>query len=316
MGDYKLYSEDNSLVSKYLNRFTESVADLLSKKVPFQVIYIMPILFLFSGFASLFIYSINQFWFVPLIAVGYIVLNSIAQQYVHKRKKASIATELLDALLGVISLGVFSLLFEGLFATKSWTFLIFVSIGLLANSLTYYQQFKTGKLSTLRLGKQEVMIVLAGIILLSNIPEAYEYYHLTIGSYILFDFVLILFSFAIVVSMVRVLVRLQNVTYGIWLFFAAMLIIMIFCLLTLTLTQSIIVLTLYTALYCIKLKTATLLDGLERSTGLFTPVVLIASYFMQSLYPTNTFIIITAYLGFSLIMFCYKSRKMMQQSSE
>lgn len=316
MNQYKLYRENKSVVNGYLSKYLNKVASSLPDGIPLVIGLLLPSVFLYTGFFLFNYCGLQDSWLAPLLVVCFVLFNALSVQYLIVKKMFTANTEMLYGGLNIINLGVFSIMLSGILAVDELNYLIFASLGMLSASLTYYQQFKTGTLVIPRIGQTELLLLLALIIGLSNLKPAYDYYNIPIGSFILFDVVVLLTSGGLILFIVRLLKATKNVTYGVWLFIGSVVITTIFSTLSLSVLQSIIVITVYCATYVLKLKTATLLDGLERSAGLFTPLVLAAGYFMDSLYPQNTFIIVMAYLGFNLLLFCYRTLNRQKAASE
>jgi len=318
MDQYKLYRENNSVVNARLNKYINTMVNYLPGGLPRFLVLLLPSAGLYIG---VFVFNYcplemaNQ-WFAPMLVVLYVLLSALCSQYLLNNNMFTANTEVVFGGLNIINLGVISTMLISLFEINELNYLIFISLGLVCASLTYYQQFKTGILTIPRIGQTELLLILACIVFLSNLKPANDYYNLPIGSFILFDVVILLISFGFLLYALRLLVATKNVTYGAWLFIGSVVITTIFAALSLSLVQAIAVVSIYCAIYAIKLKTATLLDGLERSAGLFTPLVLITAYFMESLYPRNTFIILMAYLGFNLLMFCYRTFARQKTASE
>ncbi|MEP2770948.1 MAG: hypothetical protein ABJH05_02285 [Fulvivirga sp.] len=318
MDQNKLYRENNSVINTRLGKYIKTIANYLPGGLPRFLVLLLPSAGLYIGVFVFNYYPLgmSNHWFAPMLVFFYVLLRALCSQYLLSNKMFTANAEIVFGGLNIINLGVITTMLINLFAINELNYLIFSSLGLVCASLTYYKQFKTSILIIPRIGQTELLLILACIVFLSNLKPANDYYNLPIGSFILFDVVILLISCGFLLYALRLLVVTKNVTYGVWLFIGSIVITTIFAALSLSLIQAIIVITIYCASYAIKLKTATLLDGLERSAGLFTPLVLVTAYFMESLYPRNTFIILMAYLGFSLLMFCYRTFARQQTASE
>lgn len=309
MSENKVNFNNNSMIWAYINGPIKKIADNIASQINPWIVLLTPSVLLYLGFV------LSEYWagdltdsmIQPLIGLCYVITYLISWYYLFVKHHLKPVIEVISGGLNVLNVGLFYLMFSSSFPIQNHVFIVFVSLGLLSMAISYYNQFKTGRLTIPRLGKLEIISIAMLVLLVSNVEAASDYYRLNIGQFILLDLIIMMISVGMLLFILEVLLSTQHVTYGIWLFISALVLITLFGVLTLSMIQVIIIVTLYSVLYSLKLKTATLIDGLERSAGLFTPLVLIVGYFMDSLYPKNTFIIVVAYLSFNLVMFTYRT---------
>lgn len=186
---------------------------------------------------------------------------------------------------------------------------------LLVTVLTYqafyiYAYFKDNRAGLSFVKELKWIVLIATVVIISSFSQVNTY---EILFFTIYEWLLIILTAVGLAGAIYKIIKVAHLTYGVWLFVGSIIVTALFTSLLFTPLQQTIVLGLYGALYSGKLLRASLIDGLERSTGLFTPLVLIVSFYMESLFPTHTFLIITAYLYFNMFLLTFRSSRKMEE---
>jgi len=305
---------NRSLIKPFLDqRIIEPLSNLLPRSLhPQWLSFVASILLYISGYLVVSkVTGSMQGIFIGLLWLGYTIFNSMMEAQIKRTEVSESLTYFIHFCFKSISTGMLLFVFIMQFEImEMWLISGCVLVTYLAQAMVFYERFKTGKAIIEKFGEFEVLIIGALLIAASSSRSIQNSLstELFLGVNTA-DYLLIIFSFSCLITTIKAIARNPHVTYGIWLFVLISIINAVFSVLMFSVTQTIVVIAAYGAWYVVKLVVAGLVDGVERSTGLFTPLILILGYFMHDLYPTNTFIIVTAYIGLNLALLIYRASK-------
>lgn len=131
-------------------------------------------------------------------------------------------------------------------------------------------------------------------------------------SFALSEWFLILFILLLFVRSVLWLKKLKLINFGIWLFLVAFFLIVTFGPMVLSEFQFLCILGIYGSWYALKLAQARIIDGVEKSTGLFTPLIMVVSHFMDSLGGYYMFYIVLVYLVTNVLLLYIRSYRIIK----
>ncbi|MDX1627361.1 MAG: hypothetical protein R3345_01610 [Fulvivirga sp.] len=224
--------------------------------------------------------------------------------------------EFLDHYLGAFNFGLMLYIYTLTFRVQhEWLLAMLLFSGYFALSLGFYGQFKTGKLIQPRI-REAFILFIALLFFLNSFPDITTVLQLQVfNNLTLAEIVLIICMIGLLIFSVFVLIKIKStITYGIWLFAAVLAMVCCFSVMIFSRVQLLILITMYACWYIGRLKRARLINGVERSAGLFTPLILIVAYFWDRLNPTPTFIIVLAYIALNSIILLFSSLRYLFQS--
>lgn len=252
----------------------------------------------------------------PYLPMLLMILSLIFKRLVIVANDRKTSIGLVANSLNSINYGLFFLIAFQYFSTSQWLFFVIVILLAYAVSAFYnYDRFKSNTYLALNISSSDIAIVFIVLILISRYAAARDFMQKPlIGIFNMVDVVNIFMGFVLFVYLIRLIRKVPHLTYGIWLFIGSFLAISAFGYQYFTPFQLTVLLALYGGWYVSKLNVAILVDGVERSTGFFTPIMVVVSYFMESLSMTNTFIIITVYMLFNIAVLLVKSIKTLKSA--
>jgi len=251
----------------------------------------------------------TNFLIIPVLILIYLIGDHLDGAQAERTKTSSALGEFIDHYLDTFNAGILTYIFFSLFnISELWSLGVVLFSTFAALVGVYYEQFKSGWLINGKVGYFELMISCAFLIFLSYFDPVYN---LTVSALIadisILKLLLGFISIGAVVKFINIIQRVDHVTYGIWLFVVLLSVTAVFGVLIFNVFQMSIVITLYAGWYAGKLMTAHLVDGVERSAGLFTPLILVVVYLLESLNSENTFVIIISYLLINIFLLVYRN---------
>ncbi len=248
----------------------------------------------------------NNRLIIPLFLSVYLIGRELDNA--HKEKWKSALVEFWKHLIQAMASGV---LLYILFIVFQMNNVILFSVALLFTYLsdvaTFYEQYKTGWFVVDSIGTLEKTFVAVLLLVVSYFDIVYDFFLLERFSGLsLFELFFALWALTSLITFIKTITRIANLTYGIWLFVILLFIVTSFSTLLYSALGLALIVTLYTSLYIGKLKRAHLVDGIERSPGIFTPLFLIIVYFTDDFFDINTVYVITIYLMISILVLAYR----------
>ncbi|WP_157493844.1 CDP-alcohol phosphatidyltransferase family protein [Fulvivirga imtechensis] len=216
--------------------------------------------------------------------------------------------ELIDHFFEVFNAGaIIFIAFHWFGFAHLWILIVAVSSTLLVSMAKFYEQYKNNIRIIDELGLFELKILLMTAILFSYFPQVYEFLHLNVAKgYSIIESVFMIAILGGLLSFVRTFQRISHATYGFWLFIFLLLVVLATSVLVFDVALASIVILLYGGLYIGNLLIGQLIDGAERSPGLFTPLFLIIHLATGYFNPQNTFLILVIYLLVNLLLAIFR----------
>jgi len=320
MRSYEYRCKDYSLLTPLFKQvFVTPLVGLLPVGLPANIITIISNCFFYLAFYLAIdkeLLGNLNFIVIPILLLAYLVGNHLDGAQARRTKTESALGEFCDHFPGAFNNGFLIFILFSLFTvTEQWLIGVVLFTSYLAHTVAFYEQFKSGWLIFETLGSLEGTLLSILLIIMAYFTPVYNLYVSTIYSTLsIFDLFLIFTTLGVLLTFIKTIKRVPNVTYGIWLYTVLLAVTTIFGVLMFNALQSTILITLYASWYIGKLKTAHLVDGVERSTGLFTPLLMIVAYFLHSLHADNTFIIVSAYLGINILLLVYRTYSTLKSS--
>jgi len=188
-----------------------------------------------------------------------------------------------------------------------------IGISYMAHTVVFYEQFKTGWLIFEKIGSLEAVFLTIVLMLLAYVPSVYLLYQMEWGGFTIIEWIMMMSAIGAVGTLIKTVKRLNDVTYGFWLYLVSILVIGYMSAAMFSAFVVFIILTLYSSVYIGRLMQGHLIDGIERSPGLFTPMLLIVLYFADFNSWTDFRIVIGAYLTLNVLIVIYKTTKPLSQ---
>ena len=177
-----------------------------------------------------------------------------------------------------------------------------------AHMTVFYEQFKTGWLTFEPVGSLEGVLLSALLIALSTFAPVYEIFTYPIfADYSIIEGTMILSSLGAIVTFYKTWKRTPDVKSGFWIFIFLSTAVGILAIPFFTSFQLFVLLTLYCSLYIGRLMHGHLIDGVERSTDVLTPVLLLLLYIPGFTYAGYLFGVVTVYLLISIAILIFKT---------
>jgi len=309
MRSYNYVVNGESLLSPVFKKLTNALIKITPRALPANFITLLANLFCWvalylSSNPSLLEQSNGVV--ISLLLILYLIGDQLDGLQARRTGTSSPLGEFMDHFLDVLNVGVVVYIVAVIFNVDNlWLLSAALLTTYVARVGNYYHQFKSGELVRHSIGFTEFVAFSALLIIMKELTPHWFEYQFIVG----FDLVDCFLLAAIIVAIfnfIQMLFRITHITYGIWLFVGALCITACLSVLMFSLLQIVVAISLYASWYVSKLLAAHLVDGLERSTGLVTPLVLLLAYFWHNLYPTNTFIIVVAYISFNMLILVYK----------
>jgi ethanolaminephosphotransferase len=172
-----------------------------------------------------------------------------------------------------------------------------IVLSYLAHSAIFYEQFRTGWLRFERIGSLEGVLLASLLIALSSFDAVYLFMtrHILSG-FTLAECIILASAFGAFITFVQTVYRIPAIKADYWLFTVLLLIVGALSMISLSLMQLFIILTLYASLYIGRVMYGHLIDGEEPSVDWIVPTLMLAYVLIELTNTTHTFWILTAYL--------------------
>ena len=315
MARYNYQKKDHSLLSPVFQHYLVApLVSIIPWGIPANIITILANLFLYL--ALYFVLDAHllgraNFIVIPALLLLYLVSKGLDGAQARKTNTETPLGEFWSHFLGTFENGiVLYIMFTFFQVDNVLLFVIALLFNYLSEMAMYYEQYKTGWLVWDHIHALEKIGLTVLLMVVSSIDVLYQF---LIGdrfsSLSLFELFLALVALSGLITFVKTITRSTNLTYGIWLFVLLLVIVSFFSAFLYSPLGVVIIITLYSCLYIGKLLRAHLVDGVERSPGIFTPLFLLIVFFTDDFFDVNTIYIITLYLLVNIVLLAFYTSK-------
>jgi phosphatidylglycerophosphate synthase len=313
MRDYTYQCKDYSLLTPVFKKYCVTpLIEFVPWGIPANIITIVSNAFFYLALFFSFqteLLGKGNFIIIPVLLMAYLIGDHLDGAQAKRTGTGSALGEFCDHYLDAFNNGILMLIFFNLFGVNNWILVSSVVIlSYLAHVSVFYEQFKTGWLIFEKLGSLEGVLIAAILILASYIDPIFDLMSTEqIFGQTGMELFLILTCFGGLATFVKTVARTPNVRYSLIMFTVLIIVIGIVGGLLFETWTNTVILSLYASLYLGKLMTGHLIDGVERSPGLFTPLFLTVVFFMPDFYSGNTFLVAFIYLAANIIILIYRN---------
>ena len=309
---------DSLLFPLFQHYLLTPLVSIIPWSVPANFITLLANLFLYL--ALYFILDISlagkaNFIAIPALLLLYLTSKGLDGAQAHKTKTETPLGEFWSHFLGTFENGILLYIMFVFFQVNNvLLFIIALLFNYLAEMARYYEQYKTGWLVIDRIHSLEKVGFAILLMIISLIKPIYHFLiEDRFSSLSLFELLLALIALLGLVTFIKSITRINNLTYGIWLFVLLLVIVGLFSTFLYSPLGAVIITTLYSCLYIGKLLRARLVDGIERSPGIFTPLFLLIVFFTGDFFDVNTIYIITLYLLVSIVLLAFHASRALKE---
>lgn len=313
MRAYAYQCKDYSLLTPVFKKiFVEPIIAFVPWAIPANIITIISNCFfyvaLYLSFDQQLLGKLN-FIVIPILLFAYLIGDHLDGAQAKRTGTGSALGEFCDHYLDAFNNGFLMLIIFNLFSiTNIWLVASVVFLSYMAHVVIFYEQFKTGWLIFEKIGSLEGVILGCFLIIAGYFAPVYDLYQMElIGGLTAMEVIMILIGVGSVLTFIKTIMRTPNVRYSIFMYLVIMILIAGLGASLFSPSQLVFIMTLYSSAYLGKIMVGHLIDGLERSPGLFTPLFLIIIFTMPSLYEGNTFYVLMIYLSVSIILLVYRT---------
>ncbi|HEX6223839.1 MAG TPA: CDP-alcohol phosphatidyltransferase family protein [Chryseolinea sp.] len=177
-----------------------------------------------------------------------------------------------------------------------------------AHMAVFYEQFKTGWLTFEPVGSLEGVLLSSLLIALSAINPVDELFRYPLfADYSIIETTLIISSLGAVVTFYKTWKRTPDVRPGFWIFTFLSAAVGVLGIQFFSSFELFIVITLYCSLYIGRVMHGHLIDGVERTTDLVTPLLMLVLYIPSFIYKDYLFNVVVAYLSISIAVLIFRT---------
>lgn len=248
--------------------------------------------------------SAVDFAVIPMLILIHLIGDKMDGIRARETNTASPLGELIDHFFEAFNTGAFIfIVFHWFDIAHEWVLMLAIGMALLVSMAKFYEQYKNNLRVIDVFGTFELKLITALAILVSFHPSVFQWLNRDIFSgYTIVEQLMILAAAGGIISFVRTVLRIRHITYGFWLFIFLLAVVMVTSTITFDEGLAAIIVLFYGGLYIGNLLSGQLVDGVERSPGLFTPLFLIIHVVTSYFNPFNTFFILMMYLIVNLTL--------------
>ena len=313
MRAYAYQCKDYSLLTPIFKKiFVTPIIKFVPWALPANIITIISNCFfyiaLYLSFDQQILGKLN-FIIIPILLSAYLIGDHLDGAQAKRTGTGSALGEFCDHYLDAFNNGFLMLIIFNLFLiTNIWLVAGVVFLSYIAHVAVFYEQFKTGWLIFEKLGSLEGVILGSLLIVAGYFTPIYNLYQMeAIAGFTMMEVILVLICIGSVLTFFTTLKRTPNVRYSIYMYLVIMILIGALGVFIFNSYQLVFIMTLYSSAYLGKIMVGHLVDGIERSPGLFTPLFLIIIFTMPTMYQGNTFYVLMVYLSLSIILLVYRT---------
>ena len=316
--EYSYRCKDYSLLTPPFKKWiVEPIFRLIPRGIPANLITIFSNFFIYASLYLAYnkelLGRINLL-VIPLFILLYLIGDHLDGMQAKNTGTGSALGEFCDHYHDSFNNGILMIVIFLLFdISDPYLVALLISISYMAHSVVFYEQFKTGWLIFEKIGSLEAVLFTITMVLLAYIPSVYLLYQMEWIGLTVIEWIMIISTLGAAGTLIKTIKRLENVTYAFWIYLISMAIIGYMLASMFSSFSIFLILTLYSSVYIGKLMQGHLVDGIERSPGLFTPAVLIILYFSNFSTWTDFRIVIALYLAINVMMVIYKTTRPLHQ---
>ncbi len=313
MRDYAYQCKDYSLLTPVFKRVCVTpLLKFVPWGLPANIITIISNSFFYIALYLSFDQSVLGKWnymVIPLLLLAYLIGDHLDGAQAKRTGTGSALGEFCDHYLDAFNNGILLIILFNLFnVTNPWLVTSVLILSYMAHVSVFYEQFKTGWLIFEKIGSLEGVLLSAVLISWAHFEPVHTFYITPIlYDFSLMEVFLMFTALGGLITFVKTVSRTPNVRYSLWMYTISLIIIGVVSSILFSYWAIAIVITLYSSLYLGKIMNGHLIDGIERSPGIFSPLFLLIIYFMPSLYAGNTFLVITIYLIANIIIQIFRT---------
>lgn len=312
MSEYTYQCKDYSLLSPLFKSFLViPLIRFVPRAIPANLITIVSSVFFYLALYLSF--NKQQYvefilFVIPFLLLANLIGSHLGRAQALRTKTGSTLGEFCNHYLNAFNNGFLIIILCNLFEVNNVLLMILVVISSYwALVMLFYEQFKTGWMIVEKFGSLEAVILAIVLILFAEFETIHSFYYSTlIPNLRAVDLLLIAVCFGAIFTFIKTLWRTPNVRYSIWLFMGSSIVIAILGTSIFSNSQLAVILILYSSLYLGKVMIGHLIDGIERSPGLFTPLFLLIIT-GTGLYEGNSFVVLLVYLSASIILLIFRT---------
>jgi len=316
--EYSYRCKDYSLLTPPFKKWVvEPLFKLVPRGIPANIITIVSNLFIYASLYFAYnkevLGSIN--WLViPLFILLYLIGDHLDGMQAKKTGTGSALGEFCDHYHDSFNNGILMMVICLLFdISNPYIVAGLIGVSYLAHTVVFYEQYKTGWLIFEKIGSLEAVMLTIFLLISSYIPSVNSFYQLQYVGLTIIEWIMIASALGAVGTLIKTINRIEHINYAFWIFLVSVVISAYTSATMFSPFTIFIILTLYSSVYIGRLMQGHLIDGIERSPGLFTPILLIVLYFADFNYWTDFRIVIGAYLTLNVLMVIYKTTKPLRQ---
>ncbi|MTI23992.1 hypothetical protein E1163_03445 [Fulvivirga kasyanovii] len=312
MKNYTYRQNNKSLLSKGFVSMLTPLSNIVPAGLPANYLSIVSHL---SVYIALYIsYANNQlanlgFVIIPVLLLVHVITDKLDGIQARATKTESALGEFMDHYFEVFNQGVLVLIVWNLFGIKhDWMVLLVLVVLVLLKMTRFYEQYKANMLVKGAFGAFEIKLLMITVLLLCNSESVYSSINaMEIQGVLLVEWILLLVAAGGILSCVLTIIRVPHLTYGYWMFLGFLLLVSGLSFYSLDSLLAGVIILFYGGVYIGKLLMAQLIDGVERSPGLFAPIILAISFFTEYLHATDIFFILFIYLLVNILLLIIKT---------
>lgn len=269
---------------------------------------------LYFSYAEVLPYSLDLV-VIPVLLFLYLLADKLDGFRARANHTDSAIGEFVDHFFDIFNRGSLIYIAVNTFGlSHAWVLIGSITLLALVKAAKYYGQYKTGLFVTDKIGAFELTALLGVLMLLSFYGPVFDFLSRPdISGYTFIEGLLVLCITGGLISCMRALMRIPYITYGFWLFVVLAAVVAGTSITIFSSTAAGVITLLYGGLYSGKLLMGQLTDGIERSPGLFTPLLLLIHAFTHYFNSNYVFFVLALYLLISLLLVIFRTFRFLRK---
>ncbi|MBL6445190.1 CDP-alcohol phosphatidyltransferase family protein [Fulvivirga sp. 29W222] len=312
MKNYTYRQNDKSLLSKAFVTLLTPISSLVPPKLPANYLSIISHL---SIYVALYVSYANShlgdagFIIIPILLLLHLITDKLDGVQARATRTASALGEFMDHYFEIFNQGVLVLVIWNLFSIKhEWIVLLVLTSLVLLKMTRFYEQYKANILVKGVFEAFEFKMLLAVGLLFCNSSSIYTFVEtFDFQGLLLVELVLLFVSAGAIINSILTIIRVPHLTYGYWMFMGFLFLVSVLSFYSMDPLLAAIIILFYGGVYIGKLLMAQLVDGVERSPGLFAPIILAVGFFTAYLNVMDIFFILFLYLLVNILLLIIKT---------
>lgn len=313
--EYSYRCKDYSLLTPPFKKWiVEPVFKLVPRGIPANIITIVSNFFIYASLYLAYnkdLFGSINFLIIPLFILIYLIGDHLDGMQAKNTGTGSALGEFCDHYHDSFNNGVLLMVIFLLFdIANPYLVALVIGVSYIAHTVIFYEQFKTGWLIFEKIGSLEAVALTIILLISAYVPSVFQIYQAElIAGFTVIESIMIISTLGAVGTLVKTLGRIEHITYAFWLFIFTVLSVSFLSAMMYSAFVVFIVITLYSSVYIGKLMQGHLIDGIERSPGLFVPIILVILYLSDFGTWADFRVIISMYLLVSVVLLVYKTAK-------